>query len=61
MKPIRRFRNRWEDNIKMSLEEMGCEDMDWTDLDQDSRLLKARNKPSGCIKGGDFLYLLRGY
>jgi hypothetical protein len=57
MKPFRRFRNRWEDNIKMGLEEMGCEGIDWIHLAQDSKLVKARNKPSGCIKGGEFLYL----
>jgi hypothetical protein len=23
---------RWEDNIKMDLQEVGCDRMDWTDL-----------------------------
>jgi hypothetical protein len=27
-----RPRHRWEDNIKMDLQEVGCEGMDWTDL-----------------------------
>jgi hypothetical protein len=26
-----RPRSRWEDNIKMRLEEVGCEGMDWID------------------------------
>jgi len=26
---------RWEDNIKMCLQEVGCGDMDWIDLAQD--------------------------
>ena len=26
---------RWEDNIKMDIEELGCGGMDWTDLAQD--------------------------
>jgi len=26
---------RWEDNIKMDLQEVGCEGMDWIDLAQD--------------------------
>ena len=26
---------RWEDNIKMDLQEMGCGGMDWIDLVQD--------------------------
>jgi hypothetical protein len=27
-----RPRRRWEDNIKMDLQEVGCESMDWVDL-----------------------------
>ena len=34
-KPFRRPRRRWEDNIKMDLEEVECGGMDWTDLAQD--------------------------
>ena len=29
--PIGRPRLRWEDNIKMDLQEVGCGDMDWID------------------------------
>jgi hypothetical protein len=28
-------RHRWEDNIKMDLQEVGCGGMDWIDLTQD--------------------------
>jgi len=28
-------RQRWEDNIKMDLQEVGCGDVDWTELAQD--------------------------
>jgi hypothetical protein len=28
-------RRRWEDNIKMDLQEFGCGGMDWIDLAQD--------------------------
>ena len=28
-------RCRWEDNIKMDLQEVGCGDMDWIELVQD--------------------------
>jgi hypothetical protein len=28
-------RRRWEDNIKMALQEVGCGGMDWIELDQD--------------------------
>jgi len=30
-----RLWNRWEDNIKMDLQEVGCGSMDWIDLAQD--------------------------
>ena len=29
-----RLRYRWEDNIKMDVLEVGCQDMDWIDLSQ---------------------------
>jgi len=29
-------RRRWEDNIKMDLQEVGCGGMDWIELAQDS-------------------------
>jgi hypothetical protein len=32
--PLGRSRRRWEDNIKMDLQEVGCGDMDWIDLAQ---------------------------
>jgi hypothetical protein len=28
-KPLGRLRNRWEYNVKMDLQEVGCEGMDW--------------------------------
>jgi hypothetical protein len=31
----KRPRYRWEDNIKVDLEELGCGDKDWIDLAQD--------------------------
>jgi len=34
-RPLGRARRRWEDNIKMDLEEVGCGGMDWIDLAQD--------------------------
>jgi len=34
-RPLGRPRHRWEDTIKMELQEMGCGDMDWIDLAQD--------------------------
>jgi len=34
-KPLRRLRRRWENNIKMDIQEVGCGDMDWIELAQD--------------------------
>jgi hypothetical protein len=34
-RPPGRSRCRWEDNIKMDLQEMGCGGMDWIDLAQE--------------------------
>jgi len=34
-RPIARPRSRWDDNIKMDLQEVGCEGMDWIELAQD--------------------------
>ena len=34
-RPLRRPRRRWEDNIKMDLQEVGCGGMDWIELVQD--------------------------
>ena len=33
--PLGRPRHRWEDNIKMDLQEVGCRGMDWVELAQD--------------------------
>ena len=34
-RPLGRPRRRWDDNIKMDLQEVGCDDMDWIELAQD--------------------------
>jgi hypothetical protein len=34
-RPLGRPRLRWDDNIKADLQEVGCEVMDWIELDQD--------------------------
>jgi hypothetical protein len=34
-KPLGRPRHRWEDNIKMDLQEVGCGGMKWINLVQD--------------------------
>jgi hypothetical protein len=34
-RPVGRPRHRWEDKIKMDLQEVGCGGMDWIELAQD--------------------------
>jgi hypothetical protein len=34
-RPLGRPRRRWEDNIKMDLQEVGCGDMDWIEMVHD--------------------------
>jgi len=34
-RPLRRHSRRWDDNIKMDLQEVGCGVMDWIDVAQD--------------------------
>ena len=34
-KPRERLRRRWEDNIKIDLQEVGCGGMDWIEMAQD--------------------------
>jgi len=35
MRPLGRPRHRWEDNIKMDLQEVGCRGIDWNELAHD--------------------------
>jgi hypothetical protein len=34
-RPLGRFRRRWEDNIKLDLQELECGDIEWIELAQD--------------------------
>jgi hypothetical protein len=56
--PLGRPRRRWEDNIKMDLQEVGCEGMDWIELAQDRdrwrALFECGNEPFG-FHVGNFL------
>ena len=40
-RPFGRPRRRWEDNIKMDLQEVGCGYMDWIELAQDRNRWRA--------------------
>jgi hypothetical protein len=35
IRPLGRTRRKWEDNIKMDFQEVGCGGMDWIELAQD--------------------------
>jgi len=39
--PMGRSRHRWEDNIKMGLQEVGCGGMDWIKMAQDTNRWRA--------------------
>ena len=39
-RPFGRLRHRWEDNIKMDIQEVGCGSMDWIELAQDKDRLR---------------------
>jgi hypothetical protein len=60
-RPLGRSRRRWEDNINMDLQEVGCMVMDWIQLAQSTdRWRKLVNavmnlRVSGSIKCGEFL------
>jgi hypothetical protein len=40
-RPLGRPRHRWEDNIKMYLQEVGCGGMDWIKLAEDRNRYQA--------------------
>ena len=44
-RPLGRARRKWEDNIKMDLQEVGCVGMDWIDLAQDRDRWRALVNP----------------
>jgi hypothetical protein len=42
-RPLGRHRRTWEDNIKMDLQEVGCEGMEWIELAQDRERWRVLN------------------
>jgi hypothetical protein len=58
-RPLGRPRRRWEDDIKMTLQEVRCGRMDWIELTEDRGKVAGTcdcgNEPSGSIKCGEFL------
>ena len=54
-RPLGKPRRRWEDNIKMDLQEVVCRGMDWIQLAQVAGTCECCNEPSGSIKCREFL------
>jgi hypothetical protein len=40
-RPLGKHRHRWEDNIRIDLCDIGCDDVDWINLAQDRGQLRA--------------------
>ena len=62
MRPLGRHSRRWEDNIKMDLQEGGCGGKDSIDLSQNRQVAgtcEYGNEPSGSKICGEFLDLLK--
>jgi hypothetical protein len=53
-RPLVRLRCRWEDNIRMDLQEVGCGGRDWIELAQDRDSWRPLVN-AGSIKCGEFL------
>jgi hypothetical protein len=65
-RPLRRPRRRWEDNIKMGIQEVGGDHGDWMELTQDRDRWRAlvgtvREELSGSINVGNFLTSCKVY
>ena len=62
-RPVGRPRHRWEDNIKMDLQEVGCGGMDWIKLAKDGEkwgaLMKAVMNLHVPYSAGNFLSICK--
>jgi hypothetical protein len=57
-RPLGRPRRRWENNIRMDFQEVGCGGMDWIGLDQERQVAgncECGNELLGSTKCGEFL------
>jgi hypothetical protein len=56
-RPLARLRRRWEDSIKMDLQEVGCGGMEWNKLAREKWRARANAAMNhlGSIKCGEFL------
>jgi hypothetical protein len=61
-RPLGRSRRRWEDNIKIDLQDVGWETwtgLIWLRIGQVAGRCECGSEPSGSIKRGEFLDYLR--
>jgi len=61
-RPLGGPRRRWEDNIKMDLQEVGCGGVGWIDLAQDGQVAgtcDCDNEPLVSIRCGELLDWLK--
>ena len=58
-RPLGRLTRRWEDNIKMDLQEVGSGNLDCIELAEDRSTCECGNETSGSIKWGEFLEQLK--
>jgi len=49
-RPLGRPKRRWEDNIKMDLQEVGCGGTDWIELAQDRDWWRALVNAVTCLR-----------
>jgi hypothetical protein len=54
-RPLGRPRRRWVNNIRIDLQEVGCEYMGWIGLAQVANACECGNEPWGSVKCGEFL------
>jgi len=56
-RPLWRYRRRWEDNIRIDVQEVGSGGMEWIELapDKVADACERGNELSGSVKCGEFL------
>jgi hypothetical protein len=54
-RPLGRPKFRWGDIIKVDLQEVGCRDMDWIELERGRALVNAVMNLRGSVKSKEFL------
>ena len=56
-RPLARNGSRWEDNIKMDLQDVRCGSTDWIELAEAAGFCECDDEPLGSIKCGEFFFV----